>query len=92
MAKNTITDGEILKKELREIREKEFAIENEEISEGLCCISAPIKNHEGEIIAAISMSIPTIRFNDEREKIIVKELKKTVLEISKQLGLQNSKT
>jgi DNA-binding IclR family transcriptional regulator len=46
---NTIT-------ELQAIRERGISIDDEEHVPGLMCIAAPIRNHEGEVVAAISIS------------------------------------
>lgn len=59
---NTITDKEELIQNLAKIRKQEFAYDLEEILPDLCCVSAPIYNHTGKVIAAISMSIPAYRF------------------------------
>jgi DNA-binding IclR family transcriptional regulator len=34
----------------------------EEILPDLCCVGAPIRNHTGQVVAAISMSVPAYRF------------------------------
>src|SRR5512145_2631263 len=59
---NTITDEEELQQTLAKIRKQEYAYDLEEIMPDLCCVSAPIYNHLGRVIAAISMSIPAYRF------------------------------
>jgi len=59
---NTITDEEELIQNLVKIRKQEYAYDLEEILPDLCCVAAPIRNHTGKVIAAISMSIPAYRF------------------------------
>ena len=59
---NTITDEEELQQNLVKIRKQGFAYDMEEILPDLCCVAAPIYNHKGHVIAAISMSIPAYRF------------------------------
>ena len=58
----TITDEEELVQALAKIRKQGFAYDMEEILPDLCCVAAPIYNHAGQAIAAISMSIPAYRF------------------------------
>lgn len=53
---NTITDVDELRQELQAIRERGISIDDEEHVPGLMCIAAPIRNHEGEVVAAISIS------------------------------------
>ena len=59
---NTITEANELEQTLAKVRKQGYAIDQEEILPDLCCIGAPIHNHTGQVIAAISMSIPAYRF------------------------------
>jgi DNA-binding IclR family transcriptional regulator len=59
---NTIVDEEELTQALAKIRKQGYAYDLEEILLDLCCVGAPIYNHTGQVIAAISMSIPAYRF------------------------------
>lgn len=56
---NTITDRAQLDKELDEVSERGYAIDNEERLNGVCCIAAPISSDEST--GAISISGPTSR-------------------------------
>jgi DNA-binding IclR family transcriptional regulator len=71
---NTITDEAELAQALTKIRKQGYAYDLEEIMPDLCCVAAPIYNHNGQVIAAISMSIPAYRFKrsqtDFRESIL----------------------
>ncbi len=73
--KNTIVDEGRLKKEIQEIRQSGFGIDNEEIECGLRCIAAPIRNGDGKVIAAVSISAPKERFDHEfdRFKILLND-------------------
>jgi DNA-binding IclR family transcriptional regulator len=59
---NTITNEEDLLQNLAKIRKQGFAYDLEEILPDLCCVAAPIYDYSGNVIAAISMSIPAFRF------------------------------
>lgn len=59
---NTITDEEELAQALIRIRKQGYAYDLEEILLDLCCVGVPIHNYTGQVIAAISMSIPAYRF------------------------------
>jgi IclR family transcriptional regulator, KDG regulon repressor len=59
---NTITEAEELLQNLIKIRKQGYAYDMEEILPDLCCVAAPIYNYTGQVIAAISMSIPAYRF------------------------------
>ncbi|WP_419786758.1 IclR family transcriptional regulator [Pseudodesulfovibrio sp.] len=53
---NTITDVDELLKELQSIRQRGISIDDEEHVPGQMCVAAPIRDHNGEVIAAISIS------------------------------------
>ena len=57
----TITDVEDLAAELRHVRQCGWAIDNEEIVEGLRCVAVPIFDAAGLVCAAISASAPVRR-------------------------------
>ena len=86
---NTITEDETLFQELIKIRKQGFAYDLEEILPDLCCVAAPVYDHTGQVIAAISMSIPAYRFRrsqtDFRDGI-----RRAAKKISKRLGYYGS--
>jgi len=88
---NTITKEDTLLQELAKIRKQGFAYDLEEILPDLCCVAAPIYNHKGQVIAAISMSIPAYRFRrsqtEYRDSII-----RVARIISKRLGYYGQKS
>ena len=71
---NSIRTKEALQEELKKIRSNGYSIDNEEIEEGLCCIAAPVRDRNGSVVAAISISGPAVRvrerMNDYRAKVI----------------------
>ncbi|AEF94774.1 transcriptional regulator, IclR family [Desulfotomaculum nigrificans CO-1-SRB] len=87
---NTITDPEKLEEELRRVRERGYAVDVEEIMESLCCIAAPVFDHTGKAVAAISVSGPTARLEGERFDMIVTMVMQTAKEISAGLGCRNT--
>ncbi len=82
----TITDPEKLKEELRRIRKRGYAIDNEENEDGVKCIGAPIINHEGKPIAAVSIAGAAIKFTEEWIKRNAVYVVNCAREISKKLG------
>lgn len=86
---NTITDQEELLQNLIKIRKQGFAYDMEEILPDLCCVAAPIHNYTGQVIAAISMSIPAYRF--KRSQTEFREgVMRAAKTISKRLGYYGS--
>lgn len=62
----TITDPVAFRRELADIRERGYATDDEESTPGLCCIAAPVFDSHDDVVAAISVSVPTVRFTAER--------------------------
>lgn len=84
--RNTITDPYLLEKELQKIRHQGYAIDNEEIMDGLRCVAAPIRDHKGDVCAAISISGPAVRLDEDRLPVAIDRVTKTADEISAALG------
>src|SRR5919201_3823997 len=58
---HTTTSRKRLLEELRATRARGYAIDEQEHELGVRCIAAPIRNHQGEVVAAISVAGPTER-------------------------------
>ena len=61
---NTITEREALFHELEEVRERGYAVDNEENVLGLRCIAAPVMDDD-EVFGAVSVSGPSSRISDD---------------------------
>ncbi|NQT01987.1 MAG: IclR family transcriptional regulator [Planctomycetes bacterium] len=83
---NTITDIKRLKKELELVKTEDVAIDNEEMEIGVKCIASPVKNSEGSVTAAISVSGPTARLSNKRVNEIKTLVKSCAVEVSRALG------
>lgn len=59
---NTISNPKKLKDELSKIRERGYALDQEERIEGVCCIAAPVLTKNGSVHGAISLAGPASRF------------------------------
>jgi len=55
---NTITQSKQLRDELKQVRAKGYAIDNEEITRDLVCVAAPIFGLDGEVAGAMSCTLP----------------------------------
>ena len=86
LTEKTITDKRKLEKELGEVKEQNFALDREENEKDVCCIASPIRNYQGKVIAAISISSPIFRINKNVQNIIKDALLETSKKISKRLG------
>ena len=84
---NTITDPMQLKEHLRGVRNRGFAIDDEESEKGIRCVAAPIFKERGQAIAAISISGPAIRVTRQRIQDAFKDqVTETAMQISRKLG------
>lgn len=82
----SITDHQTLEKILIQVHEQGYAIVHEEFQEGLSAAAAPIRDHTGRVIAAISVSGPTYRMGTEEIEKFIEPLQKTAQVISQELG------
>jgi IclR family acetate operon transcriptional repressor len=57
----TITDPAALRESLAEVRRQGYAVDDEEKTDGMRCIAAPVFDMNGEAVAGISVSGPTSR-------------------------------
>lgn len=86
----TIGELQELKEELIRIREKDYSIDDEELEEGVECLAAPIRNYEGRILAALSVSGPQSRIRLARDQDnLLGLVQETAKRISQQLGYSN---
>ncbi len=74
---NTITSPEKLKEELKKIRERGYAFDEEENERGIKCIGAPIFDFSGKVVAAVSISGYYLNFEGENKEKLLLELLKT---------------
>ncbi|MBV9820014.1 MAG: IclR family transcriptional regulator [Solirubrobacterales bacterium] len=66
MTARTITSPSRLRDELATVRAESFAAAVDELEIGLAAIAAPVTGAGGEVVAALSISGPTIRMTDAR--------------------------
>lgn len=83
---STITDADSLFTELATIRRKGFAIDDEERTEGMRCIAAPIFDAYGDPIAGLSISGPTFRIPRNATNDIGTTVAAAAQEVTRQLG------
>jgi IclR family transcriptional regulator, carbohydrate utilization repressor len=82
--KNSITQLEVLKKELKTILKTHIAYDKEELELGVRCIASSIYNDRGELVAGLSISAPTERLRTSWQV----DLEDTTTAISAALGYQ----
>lgn len=85
---NTITDPERLLEDLRDIREKGYAIAIGERVPGATTIGAPIFNYTQKVVASITISGPSERITEQKIKTFSSFAKEAARKISTLLGHQ----
>ena len=70
------------KQYLEKVRGEGIAFDDEETTPGIRCIAAPVRDIDGEVSTAISISGPTIRFTFEKIDLWKRELVKVARKIS----------
>jgi len=83
----TITNKEDFLVQLKGIRKRGYAFDNEEGTEGVICQAVPVFNSEHHITGAISISIPRIRSSNKLLAAIEQELPKVGVRLSLDLGV-----
>lgn len=85
---NTIVTPDALLAELRRVRTSGYAVDDEEIELGLRCIGAPVRNHAGRVVAAISIAGPAFRVSRKRIPVLARAVVSTAARLSEALGDQ----
>jgi IclR family transcriptional regulator, KDG regulon repressor len=84
---HTVSDSENFKANLVKVKAQGYALDNEEHSDGVRCVAAPVRDMAGGVVAAISVSAPAVRVTlsvaEERVKPLVMN---TADKISQELG------
>jgi len=87
---NTITTATELKAELKAVRQRGYAIDDEEKEVGLRCIGAAVRSHSGKLAAAMSVSGPAFRMTKERVPQVGRALMEAAGKLSAELGYQGA--
>lgn len=83
---NTITDKQKLFEELRNIREKGYAYDNEERMAGVRCIAAPVFNSKKQVIGAIGISGMAQNISNDKVEQLAVIIKKIAEKMSINIG------
>lgn len=83
--KETLTGPITFSKELKKTRERGYACDNGETAQGIRCVSAPIFNHKGLVVAALTVTGPEFRLG-ENMRILGEQTQSCAARISKRMG------
>lgn len=79
---HTITSLRKLEDEWDRIGIRGYAIDSEETAEGACCIGAPVRDSSGAVVAAVSVSMPALRFYEMQESDLAAKVRHAAAELS----------
>ncbi len=83
----TIDDPSALARELALVRQRGYAVNQEEWRRGVCAIAVPLRGEGGPVVASLSLTMPTERFlRAGAPRRFLKPLKRAAEAISAQLG------
>ena len=83
---HTITSDRELDAQVDAAARDGYALSVEELEEGLNAIAAPVRDHTGEVIAALSVSGPVYRFTERRLHEVVADVIAAAAAISHRMG------
>jgi IclR family transcriptional regulator, KDG regulon repressor len=84
---NTITDGKVLREQMREIGEAGYAVDEGEFSEDISSVAVPIRDYTRTLVGALAVAGPGNRLDSEAIKQdLVPKVLRAGSELSKRLG------
>ncbi|TXH18157.1 MAG: IclR family transcriptional regulator [Mycobacterium sp.] len=83
---HTITSAERLEAQLQDVPRTGYVLSLEELEHGLNAVAAPIRDHLGGVIAALSVSGPAYRLTAERVREIAPTVVAAADDVSRRMG------
>lgn len=83
---HTIVTLDDLLEELKTVRRRGYAVDNEEVELGLTCIGAGLRDHSGATVGAISIAAPSARLRPAMVPKVAEQVKQAAAVISQRLG------
>ena len=82
----TITDPGVLRAVLAKVRQRGYAVDQEELEPHLCCVAAPVFDRTGAVVASISVSGPDSRIGEASIPAVAAAVCRAAGQISARLG------
>ncbi|MDQ3865295.1 MAG: IclR family transcriptional regulator, partial [Actinomycetota bacterium] len=86
LASETITEPAPLERELADVRARGYATAVDELEDGLAAVAAPVFGSDGAVVAALSISGPSVRLTSERMDAVIPYLQEESDALSARLG------
>lgn len=82
----TITEPDALRRELLQVRDQGYAMDDGEIAEGLQCIAVPIRSADGRVLAALSASRGRVQVAANPAETILADMRIAAAEVENVLS------
>lgn len=82
----SITSIEKFLAEIKKVKKQGFAIDDEENSEEVRCLAAPIFDAKGNVIAALGASSTILQIDNERMPDLIEQITNSAEKVSRQIG------
>ncbi|WP_369205704.1 IclR family transcriptional regulator [Streptomyces sp. PU-14G] len=86
MTPHSITDPVALRAELGRVAERGTAVEESESNPDVSCVAAPVRDRSGRVVAALSVSVPLVRWSGERRAELEGLAQSGATRLSERLG------
>lgn len=83
---DSITGLDALRAELDTVRAMGIAVEHREANPDVSCVAAPVRDGSGAVVAALSISVPMVRWSEDRERELTELAAKGAADLSLSLG------
>lgn len=83
---HSITTLTALLSELARVREQGYSLDNEERELGVRCVAVPVRDGSGQVMASLSVSAPTSRFNPDQIAAFAERMNRAAGQVAARLG------
>jgi IclR family transcriptional regulator, pca regulon regulatory protein len=87
----TVVDPEELERELESVAAEDVAYDEEGLFLSICSVGSPVRDQLGNIVAALSVVMPTGRFGPEERDLCTRAVKDAAASLSAYLGWNESR-
>ena len=74
LSPHTLTEPEEFLEDLGQARRQGYTVDDQEGAVGIFCLAVPIRNRKGQVVAALSISGPSPKFNPEMKDELLEDL------------------
>lgn len=75
LSPHTLTKPDAFLGDLEEARKQGYTVDDQEGAVGIFCLAVPIRNRQGQVVAALSVSGPSPKFDSEMKDQILEDLR-----------------